>query len=136
MLARSGRIDVLVNNAGVGMFGGAEESSAAQVQRLYDVNLFGVIRVINAALPSMRERGQPHGLGVERVDLQLLLHLGAALLGRDDGIAPIGGRAPFQKPCRASSFRISSEAGVWDEDRIKSLIASISRAFPVGALMS
>ncbi|MBS9479003.1 oxidoreductase [Ancylobacter radicis] len=58
VLARTGRIDVLVNNAGVGLFGGAEESSVAQVQRLYDVNLFGVVRVINAVLPSMRTRGQ------------------------------------------------------------------------------
>lgn len=58
VLARTGRIDVLVNNAGIGMFGGAEESSAVQVQRLYDVNLFGVVRVINAILPSMRARGQ------------------------------------------------------------------------------
>lgn len=53
VLARTGRIDVLVNNAGVGMFGGAEESSVARVQRLYDVNLFGVVRLINAVLPSM-----------------------------------------------------------------------------------
>ncbi len=58
VLARAGRIDVLVNNAGVGLFGGAEESSAAQVQRLYDVNLFGAVRVINAVLPSMRSHRQ------------------------------------------------------------------------------
>lgn len=58
VLARTGRIDVLVNNAGLGLFGGAEESSVAQVQRLFAVNLFGVIRVTNAALPSMRARGQ------------------------------------------------------------------------------
>ncbi|ATY32367.1 oxidoreductase [Sphingomonas psychrotolerans] len=58
VLARTGRIDVLVNNAGLGLFGGAEESSAAQVQRLFDVNLFGVIRMINAVLPSMRARGE------------------------------------------------------------------------------
>ena len=58
VLARTGRIDALVNNAGVGLFGGAEESSAAQVQRLFDVNLFGIIRMINAVLPSMRARGQ------------------------------------------------------------------------------
>lgn len=58
VLERTGRIDVLVNNAGLGMFGGAEESSAAQVQRLFDVNLFGVVRVINAVLPSMRARRQ------------------------------------------------------------------------------
>ncbi len=58
VLARTGRIDVLVNNAGLGMFGGAEESSVAQVQRLFDVNLFGVIRVVNAVLPSMRAQRQ------------------------------------------------------------------------------
>lgn len=58
VLARTGRIDVLVNNAGLGLFGGAEESSAAQVQRLFDVNLFGVVRVTNAVLPSMRTHGQ------------------------------------------------------------------------------
>lgn len=48
------RIDLLVNNAGVGLIGGAEESSIAQVQRLFDVNVFGVTRVVNAVLPLMR----------------------------------------------------------------------------------
>ena len=57
VLSQTGRVDVLVNNAGVGLFGGAEESSLAQVQSLFDVNLFGVMRMINAVLPSMRERG-------------------------------------------------------------------------------
>jgi NAD(P)-dependent dehydrogenase (short-subunit alcohol dehydrogenase family) len=55
--SRTGRIDLLVNNAGVGMLGGAEESSIAQVQALFDVNLFGVMRMTNAVLPSMRRRG-------------------------------------------------------------------------------
>ncbi len=58
VLAQTGRIDLLVNNAGVGLVGGAEEFSIAQVQALFDVNLFGVIRMTNAVLPSMRERGQ------------------------------------------------------------------------------
>ncbi|QND57993.1 oxidoreductase [Mesorhizobium huakuii] len=58
VLAQTGRIDLLVNNAGVGLLGGAEESSVAQVQALFDVNLFGVIRMTNAVLPSMRQRGQ------------------------------------------------------------------------------
>ena len=58
ILSCTGRIDVLVNNAGLGLFGGAEESSAAQVQHLFDVNLFGAIRVINAVLPTMRAQGQ------------------------------------------------------------------------------
>jgi NAD(P)-dependent dehydrogenase (short-subunit alcohol dehydrogenase family) len=58
VLSQAGRIDLLVNNAGVGMLGGAEEFSVAQVQALFDVNLFGVIRMTNAVLPSMRRRGQ------------------------------------------------------------------------------
>jgi len=57
-LSQTGRIDLLVNNAGVGLFGGAEESSVAQVQALFDVNLFGVIRMTHAVLPSMRRRGE------------------------------------------------------------------------------
>lgn len=57
-LAQTGRIDVLVNNAGIGLLGGAEESSIAQVQSLFDVNLFGVMRMTNAVLPGMRERGE------------------------------------------------------------------------------
>ena len=48
MLTRAGRIDLLVNNAGVGLLGGAEESSMAQAQALFDVNVFGVLRVTNA----------------------------------------------------------------------------------------
>lgn len=58
VLSKTGRIDLLVNNAGIGMLGGAEESSVAQVQALFDVNLFGVIRMTNAVLPSMRRQGE------------------------------------------------------------------------------
>ena len=54
VVAQSGRIDLLVNNAGVGLLGGAEESSIGQAQRLFDVNVFGVARVVNAVLPVMR----------------------------------------------------------------------------------
>ena len=56
VLAEAGRIDLLVNNAGVGLIGAAEESSIAQAQRVFDVNLFGVARVVNAVLPIMRRQ--------------------------------------------------------------------------------
>ncbi|WP_333739680.1 oxidoreductase [Streptomyces sp. IBSBF 2806] len=54
VIDRFGRIDVLVNNAGIGSAGAAEESSAAQAQGLFDINVLGVIRMTNAVLPHMR----------------------------------------------------------------------------------
>ncbi len=54
IMKQAGRIDLVVNNAGIGLLGGAEESSIGQVQRLFDVNVFGVARVVNAVLPIMR----------------------------------------------------------------------------------
>ncbi|MDL2400035.1 oxidoreductase [Rhizobium mayense] len=56
VVIRAGRIDLLVNNAGIGLLGGAEESSAAQAKALFDVNVFGVIRLTNAILPVMRRQ--------------------------------------------------------------------------------
>lgn len=49
-----GHIDLLVNNAGFGVTGAAEESSIAQVQALFETNFHGVVRVTNAVLPIMR----------------------------------------------------------------------------------
>jgi NAD(P)-dependent dehydrogenase (short-subunit alcohol dehydrogenase family) len=57
VLAQTGRVDLLVNNAGIGLQAGAEESSIGQVQALFDVNLFGTMRVTNAVLPAMRRQG-------------------------------------------------------------------------------
>ncbi|MCW2318800.1 short-subunit dehydrogenase [Rhodoblastus acidophilus] len=57
VVGEAGRVDLLVNNAGVGLLGGAEESSIAQAQRLFDINVFGVMRVTNAVLPIMRRQG-------------------------------------------------------------------------------
>ncbi|MBB4226881.1 oxidoreductase [Rhizobium mongolense] len=56
ILQQAGRIDLVVNNAGIGLLGGAEESSIAQAKRLFDVNVFGVARVVNAVLPVMRKQ--------------------------------------------------------------------------------
>ncbi|MHC3471028.1 oxidoreductase [Streptomyces sp. 7R007] len=54
--AHFGRIDVVVNNAGIGYFAAVEETPADIVDRLFDVNFHGVARVIHAVLPGMRAR--------------------------------------------------------------------------------
>jgi NAD(P)-dependent dehydrogenase (short-subunit alcohol dehydrogenase family) len=56
VLKREQRIDVVVNNAGIALAGTVEETDIAQAQSLFDVNFFGVARVIQAVLPSMRQR--------------------------------------------------------------------------------
>jgi len=56
VVAKAGRIDLLVNNAGVGLVAAAEESSLAQAQSLFDVNVFGLIRMTKAVLPAMRRQ--------------------------------------------------------------------------------
>jgi NAD(P)-dependent dehydrogenase (short-subunit alcohol dehydrogenase family) len=52
-----GRIDVIVSNAGYGLFGAAEELSDAQIDRMIATNLVGSIQLIRAALPRLRAQG-------------------------------------------------------------------------------
>ena len=56
LLTRTGRLDILINNAGYGLYGAAEETSLAEAKAQLETNFFGVLRVTNAALPAMREQ--------------------------------------------------------------------------------
>ncbi|MCC6822208.1 MAG: oxidoreductase [Verrucomicrobiota bacterium] len=51
-----GGIDVLVNNAGIGYFAAVEESEEKEVRRMFEINVFGLSRMIQAVLPGMRQR--------------------------------------------------------------------------------
>src|SRR5436190_10713868 len=67
VIAHSGRIDVLVNNAGIGSAGAAEEFSMAQDQRVFDVNFFGLVRMTKAVLPHMRAQGRGRIINISSV---------------------------------------------------------------------
>jgi NAD(P)-dependent dehydrogenase (short-subunit alcohol dehydrogenase family) len=56
--ARHGRIDVLVNNAGFGVWGAVEDLSVEALQKQFETNTFGTLRTCQAVLPGMRARGR------------------------------------------------------------------------------
>ncbi len=56
IISEQGRVDVLVNNAGLGVYGAIEDVSMEDIYYQYDVNLFGLARVTKAVLPHMREK--------------------------------------------------------------------------------
>ncbi|MEV5745971.1 SDR family NAD(P)-dependent oxidoreductase [Microbispora rosea] len=64
---RFGGIDVVVNNAGYGLFGAVEEVTEAQARAQLETNLLGALWVTQAVLPGMRERGRGHILQVSSI---------------------------------------------------------------------
>ena len=55
VIASAGKIDILINNAGVGITGPIEETPDEEIKKAFDTNLFGPINVIKAVLPEMRK---------------------------------------------------------------------------------
>jgi NAD(P)-dependent dehydrogenase (short-subunit alcohol dehydrogenase family) len=58
--SRFGRIDVVANNAGYGLFGAVEEAADAQARAIFDTNVFGVLNVLRATLPVLRAQRCGH----------------------------------------------------------------------------
>ena len=75
--AHFGRLDIVLNNAGYSLVGTVEEASEADVRAEFDTNYFGTLRVIQAALPLLRQQGSGHIVGISST----LGHVAMPLIG-------------------------------------------------------
>lgn len=66
-IKRFGRIDAVINNAGFGVLGAVEETSASETERLFATNVFGVLNVIRAVLPHMRRQRSGHIINISSI---------------------------------------------------------------------
>ncbi|HJH21682.1 MAG TPA: SDR family NAD(P)-dependent oxidoreductase [Pseudomonas lactis] len=66
-IKRFGQIDVVVNNAGFGVLGAVEETSAKETERLFATNVFGVLNVTRAVLPHLRRQRRGHVINISSV---------------------------------------------------------------------
>lgn len=76
VLSEAGRIDLLVNNAGYGSFGAVEDVPLTEARRQFEVNVFGLARLIQLVTPGMRERHQGRIVNISSIGGKIYEPLG------------------------------------------------------------
>ncbi|MBB5965637.1 SDR family NAD(P)-dependent oxidoreductase [Planomonospora venezuelensis] len=120
-VAEFGRLDVVANNAGYGLFGAVEEVTDAQARAVFDTNVFGALNVLRAALPVLRAQRSGHVLQGSSVYGQtahpgvgLLAATKYALEGLSDALAaelaPLGVKVTLVEPGYTATAFLSNLA--------------------------
>ena len=77
IIREQGRIDVLINNAGYGLYGAVEDTNLKDVRRQFDVNFFGLARLTQLVLPHMRGQGSGRIINISSMGGRIYTPLGA-----------------------------------------------------------
>ena len=77
IIAKEGRIDVLINNAGYGSYGSVEEVPIAEAKRQFEVNLFGLARITQLVLPHMRAQKSGRIVNISSMGGKIYTPMGA-----------------------------------------------------------
>jgi NAD(P)-dependent dehydrogenase (short-subunit alcohol dehydrogenase family) len=116
-LELAGPIDVLVNNAGIGLFGALEHSPMEKIRDVYATNTLGTIAMTQAVIPQMRERGTGMIVNVTSSATLASFPLAAAYTGSKRAIQGFTGSLAHE----LAPARHCGEAGrtrLWSDDRL------------------
>ena len=97
IISASGRIDLLVNNAGYGLTGAFEDIGIDEIKALYETNVFGVIRVTQAVLPTMRKQGSGRIINISS---------GAGRIGYPGGSAYVSSKFALEGLTESMAFEV------------------------------
>jgi NAD(P)-dependent dehydrogenase (short-subunit alcohol dehydrogenase family) len=145
-----GRIDVVANNAGYGLFGAVEEAGDEQARAIFDTNVFGVLNVLRAVLPVLRRQRSGHVLQGSSFYGQFA-HPGVGLLaatkyaveGLSDALVselePLGIRVTIVQPAPTATHfldNLDMATPISDYDRTVRLLQAEIDSLPPGAFVS
>lgn len=145
-----GRIDVVANNAGYGLFGAVEEAGDEQARAVFDTNVFGVLNVLRAVLPVLRRQRSGHvlqgssfygqfahpGVGLIAATKYAVEGLSDALVSE---LAPLGIRVTIVQPApTATNFldNLDLAMPISDYDRTVRQVQAEIDSLPPGAFVS
>lgn len=134
----AGPIDVLVNNAGIGVVGAFEATPMSHIRKVFDTNTLGVMAMVQAVIPQMRERRSGAIINVTSSVTLAAMPLAAAYTGSKQSIegftgslahelANFGIRAKLVEPGYAPTTRFAQNTSVRVEDLIPAAYADFAK---------